>query len=175
MAHETYKDEAEIRDVVRKFEGCEYALAEFTHVRHVTVACWYLCTNGMGSTAGDARRSTKKSAEALERMRLGLRRFIAHHGKQGYHETITRFWVELLGSFLEKLGDGVSTTLKVNRALECYGSKDVLFSYYTRELVMSDTAKREWVEPDLRAIGVAGTESAAREEFGRIIETFIDT
>lgn len=171
MAHETYKDEAGIREVVRKFEGCEYALADFTHVRHVTVACWYLCTSGTGSMA----EAVGRSDQALERMRSGLQRFLAHHGKQGYHETITRFWIELLGSFLGKFGDGTATTLKVNRALECYGSKDILFSYYTRERVMSDTARREWVEPDLRAIGEARAESAAKEEFGRIIETFINT
>jgi hypothetical protein len=27
-------------------------------------------------------------------MRAGLRRFIAHHGKNGYHVTITEFWLE---------------------------------------------------------------------------------
>jgi len=116
-----------------------------------------------------------RSDQALERMRSGLQRFLAHHDKQGYHETITRFWIELLGSFLGKFGDGIATTLKVNRALECYGSKDVLFSYYTRERVMSDIARQEWVEPDLRAIGEATAESPAKEESGRIIETFLDT
>lgn len=145
MARDSYRDEAEIREVVRKFESCEYELAEFTHLRHVTVACWYLCTNSQ--------------AQALERMRQSLQRFISHHGKQGYHETITRFWMELLGSYLGKLGQGATILMKINRALECYGSKDVLFSYYTCECVMSEVARREWVDPDLRVIGESETDA----------------
>jgi len=135
VAGETYKDEAEIGEVVRKFEGCEYALAEFTHARHVTVACWYLCTSGTTSTGHDGRHSAGVSPEPLARMRTGLQRFIAHHGRQGYHETITRFWMELLGRFLSSFGSGTAVVVKVNRAVECYGSKDILYAYYSRERV----------------------------------------
>ncbi len=157
MAQPTYNDEGEILAVVRRFEACDYLLEEFTHARHVTVACWYLCTNPRD--------------EALARMREGLERFIAHHGRQGYHETITRFWMELLGNNLQKFAPGVPPLAKVNRALECYGSKDVLFSYYTCGRVMSDIAKREWVEPDLRQIDES--RSSAAEEFDQLIERWI--
>ena len=58
--------------------------------------------------------------------------------------------MELIGSFLRSMPDGVSPVNRVNRVLKQYGSKGVLFEYYTRELVMSDVAKGEWVEPDLK-------------------------
>jgi hypothetical protein len=157
MTEGTYRNEKEIRDVVEKFELCEFALAEFTHARHLTVACWCLCT--------------LSREEALDRMSRGLRNFISHHGRQGYHETITRFWMELLGSYLEKFAQGPPPLARINCALECYGSKEVLFSYYTRERVMSDIAKQEWVEPDLRAIDESG--SSAAEEFDQLIERWI--
>ena len=44
MAEVVYLNEDAIREVIRKFEQCEYAPAEFTHARHLTVGCWYLCT-----------------------------------------------------------------------------------------------------------------------------------
>ena len=154
MACETYTNETEVRDVVRQFENCEYALTEFTHVRHVTVACWYLCTSNITAlTVGIARGSTEISA-ALDQMRLGLNRFLAHHGKQGYHETITRFWMELLASYLDELPD-MPLLSKVNSAVERYRSKEILFFHYTRERVMSDAAKQGWIAPDLQAIGNA--------------------
>ena len=53
----TYRDENEIRRVVERFERCDFALPEFTHARHLTVACWYLCT--------------LSREEAMERMRRG--------------------------------------------------------------------------------------------------------
>ena len=84
-----------------------------------------------------------------------MKRFIAHYGKQGYHETITRFWVELLAAYLEDLPAEMSLVSKVDCAVERYGSKQILFSYYTRERVMSDAAKQDWIAPDLQSIGAS--------------------
>jgi hypothetical protein len=39
--------------------------------------------------------------------------------------------------------------------VERYGSKQILFSYYTRERVMSDAAKQDWIAPDLQSIGAS--------------------
>jgi hypothetical protein len=137
MADVAYLNEDEIREVIRKFERCEYEPAEFTHARHLTVGCWYLC-----SLSAD---------EAFDRMRDRLRNFSAHHGKQGYRETITRFWIKLLDSAMRQREDD-SLLRRVNAVVALY-PKEVLFDYYSRDRVMSDIAKREWVEPDLREIG----------------------
>ncbi|HST10984.1 MAG TPA: hypothetical protein VLL05_11455 [Terriglobales bacterium] len=159
MADVTYADQSEIREVVEKFERCEFALADFTHARHLTVACWYLCT--------------LPRPEALERMRSGLQRFIAHHQKQGYHETITRFWIELLCSYLCRCQDGATITSKINGAIELFATKDVLYSYYTRERVMSDAARTAWIEPDLRAI-TKNNGAEVTEEFFRNLDVLLD-
>jgi hypothetical protein len=133
-----YRNENEIREVVEKFEICGYAAEEFSHARHLTVACWYL--------------STLPPEAALVRMRDGLLRFTAHHGKHGYHETLTRFWMLLLEGFLAGQAPTAALTENVNGALERFGKKDIVYEYYSREQVASETARREWVEPDLRAL-----------------------
>jgi hypothetical protein len=143
MADVTYADESEIRKWLRNLSVANLLWPISTHARHLTVACWYLCT--------------LPRHQAQERMRCGLQRFIAHHQKQGYHETITRFWMELLCSYLCRCQDGATITSKVNGAIEHFASKDVLYSYYTRDLVMSDAAKAAWIEPDLRTIVERGT------------------
>lgn len=136
-----YQTETEIADVVQKFESCTYRPEEFTHARHLTVASWYL-----------ARYSAE---EALLRMQEGLRRFLVHHGKtMGYHETITRFWLELLGEALRQAPAG-SLSERINEIAARFSDKNVLFLYYTRERVMSDEARERWVEPDLRSICVS--------------------
>src|ERR1700747_420310 len=84
----TYCNEDAIREVVEKFETCIYAPEEFIHARHLTVAAWYLCR--------------LPEDVALHRMRQSLLRFTAHHGKQGYHETITRFWMLLIAEHLRR-------------------------------------------------------------------------
>jgi len=138
VANRTYATDREIEEVVGKFEGCQFALEEFTHARHLTVAGWYLCTMSLEA--------------ALSRMRDGLLRFIGHHGKQGFHETITRFWMELLSSSLHQAPPKAQVMDKVNNIMEIYTNKDVLFTYYSRDRVMSEAAKANWVEPDLRRI-----------------------
>jgi hypothetical protein len=155
MTEVQYRDVREIRDVVETFERCDFALAEFTHARHLTVACWCLCTFSREA--------------ALEHMRRGLQNFIAHHRKEGYHETITRFWMDLLANYLYQCPQAATLTSKVNGALQQFASKDVLFSYYSRDRVMSDAARAAWIEPDLRPIADSG--EASESEFRHIPET----
>jgi len=136
-----YRSEAEVTDVVRKFESCTYRPEEFTHARHLTVASWYL--------------ATYSTEEALIRMREGLRRFLTHHGKNmGYHETITRFWLELVGDAIRQ-SPNRPLHERISEIAARFADKDVLFLYYTRELVMSKDARERWVEPDLRSICVS--------------------
>jgi hypothetical protein len=133
----TYRNEDAIREVVEKFETCVYAPEEFIHSRHMTVAAWYLCK--------------LPEDEALNRMRECLLRFTAHHGKQGYHETITRFWMLLIAEHLRRHGPELSDVQRINDVVARY-PKETLFDYYSRDRVMSESARREWVEPDLRSI-----------------------
>jgi hypothetical protein len=112
------------------------------------------------------------SEQALERMRRGLQSFIAHHGKQGYHETITRFWMELLANYLRLCPPAASLLSKVNGALQQFASKEVLFSYYSRDRVMSDAARTAWTEPDLRPI--ADSDGASMHEFRQILEALAE-
>ncbi len=133
-----YRNLGEVEAVVRKFESCEYGVKDFDHGKHLAVAAWYL-----GHLAFE---------EALARMRNSLLRFTAHHAVKGYHETITRFWLELVAAQLGKTSAGVCLTDAVNELIRTYPDKNILFDYYTREVVMSDKARERWVAPDLKAL-----------------------
>jgi len=130
--------EVEILNTVERFETCAFRLDEFTHARHMTVACWYL--------------ATLPYEDALARTRTGLQRFIQHHGKDGYHETITRFWMILLDQALRARPAEWGLAARVEQVVAQYADKDVLFRHYTRERVLSDEARKQWIEPDLLAI-----------------------
>lgn len=139
-----YRSEAEIEDVVRRFEECAYAPEEFVHARHLTVACWYFLR-------WDART-------AEERMRAGLKKFIGHHGKQGYHETITGFWLRMVEREVRAARDGdeseTDLVARVNGIVERLGDKDLIYRYYSRERLGSAEAKAGWMDGDV--MGVEG-------------------
>jgi len=133
-----YRTDAEVAEVARKFETCALLPQDFDHRAHLTVALYYL--------------ANFPAEIATARMREGLQRLIAHYKDTGYHETITLFWLKLVRRFLdESVGDQRLADV-ANELLEKFGGSKLLFEYYSRELIQTEKARAEWVEPDLRKL-----------------------
>ena len=131
-----YRTAEQIAQLVAAVEHCTLAPAEFSHHAHMTVAIWYL-----------ARLPLDQATSA---MRTTIQRFAAHHGHhQLYHETITLFWMRLLRHYLDAAGSQLPLADVTYRALVELGSTQPVFRHYSRELLFSDQARREWVAPDL--------------------------
>ena len=77
-------DELPLAVLVESFEAATLPLARFHHREHMRVALCYL--------------SRESETDATARMREGLARFLAHHGIEGYHETLTVFWMKRLAA-----------------------------------------------------------------------------
>jgi hypothetical protein len=92
--------------------------------------------------------------DALSQIRARIGRYAAAHGINPslYHETITLFWLKRVRAYLERTDAGLGLAEMTNAlAAEC-GSSRLVFDYYSRELIDSETARCEWVEPDLRPL-----------------------
>ncbi|MGA8220963.1 MAG: hypothetical protein WB780_04855 [Candidatus Acidiferrales bacterium] len=133
-----YGSAAEIEEVVRRFESCEYLPDEFVHARHLTVATWYFLHFEASAAEG--------------RMRAGLQKFIRHHGKSGYHVTITEFWLRLVKQTLRDIRANDEGVAGVNRVVERLNNKAVIYEYFSRGRVESAEAKAGWLEPDLKML-----------------------
>jgi len=133
-----YRTAAEIEEVVRRFETCQYTPEEFVHARHLTVAAYYFS------------QSNRETGE--KRMRAGLRKFIGHHGKDGYHETITGFWLHMAGRNSGAAVREEELVPFVNDVVERLGDKDLIYEYFSKMRLYSAEAKEAWVEPDLKAL-----------------------
>lgn len=138
MSYPTYKHDSEIRALVSEFEACSFHPSEFKHYQHLTVALWYL--------------THFPYDEAVERMKNGIRRLATTYGKTGYHETITVFWLNIVREFLADAEGVDSVAPLANQLIDKYVNKDLISSYYSSELLASDRAKAEWVEPDLQPL-----------------------
>ena len=106
-----YDSEEEIERLVRDFESCAIAAADFHHREHLVVAVWYL--------------QTLSPAEAVERMRSALLRFIDHHGvdPKKYSEEVTVFWIDAVASSLEEMGSEPQLVEKCNQVLLKFNSR----------------------------------------------------
>ena len=137
----------EIDDFTARFVSCTLREQEWTHHAHLVVGLWHVERYG--------------AEEALTRLRAGICRLNESFGgantaTSGYHETITAVYVTLLSQFLELRRDGESLADLATRLLAGpLAAKDVLFTFYSRECLMSTQARAAWVAPDLGSLNLA--------------------
>jgi hypothetical protein len=142
-ASEHYRSLGEIESLVRAFEDCRLPRPEWTHEAHLTVALWYL--------------AHCSGREATARIRNGIKRYNAANGihmtkDNGYHETITLFWICVLSKYLLLTDAGHSFLELANGMVARFSDRRYPFEYYSRELLTSWRARTSWVEPDLKAL-----------------------
>ena len=115
----------------------------WTHCAHLRVGLWH------------AMRHTP--AETLDLLRARISAFNQAKGGEntasaGYHETVTRFYVHVIGQFLAS-ADVLRPSEELERELiGRFGDKELPLRYYTKERLFSSEARLGWVAPDLRAL-----------------------
>ena len=148
----------DIDDLAARFQSCTVPKDEWTHAAHLVVGLWHVHSYGAG--------------DALTRLRHGIRRLNESRGgvnsqTDGYHETITAAYVTLLAQYLD-IGPGdLSLTERAARLLAGpLAHKAVLSTFYSRDTLMSITARAQWVEPDIAPLRVAAVLEPSRTEVG---------
>ena len=110
-------------------------LHPFPHRDHVRMAWIYLRRDGW--------------THGYDLIRLGIQRFAAHHGVIKYHETITRFWAHLIQAAIRAAPevDDFEVFAAANPTLF---DKSIIEQFYSHDLLMSEEARYNWIEPDLQ-------------------------
>ncbi len=128
---------------VRAFEERTLPKSTWTHEAHLKVALWY------------AGRYTP--AVALQRIKHHIIRYNESVGTKntahsGYHETLTRFWLQIAFQFYYRYPDHSLPEIcfLFTRAPE--GSKRYPLHFYTKQLLFSREARLSWVAPDIRPV-----------------------
>lgn len=139
----TFSTTDEILALVRGFEDCTLPRSEWTHVAHLTVALWHLLQY--------------EGPEAVERVRLGIKRYNAAHDifttpTGGYHETLTLFWLHRVRAFLEDDRNEARSLVALANELAATADRNLPLEHYTRERLFSPEARAVWIEPDLKPL-----------------------
>ncbi len=136
-----YETENEILDVVRSFENGTISRGRWKHAEHLTVAFYYV-------------KNSSSLTEATDKTRVGISNLLNSFGvdlenEMPYHETMTRFWMEFVDDFT-KAQNGYSVVETTNLVLENFADKDLPLKFYSRELLFSDAARKDFIKPDLK-------------------------
>ena len=133
-----YTNDAEIAALVARFESCELPPAEISHRAHVAMSAWCFLT--------------LPAPEAAAHTYDGLRRYVKHHHIHIYNETITQFWIKLIGKAAANSDANRPVFEMINDIVKRFGDSRMIFAYYTRARLHTDEARNGWVEPDLQPL-----------------------
>ena len=138
-----WRTNEDLRNFASAFEALSLPKREWTHAAHLVIGA--LCCLRYGEH------------DALERLRIGIRRLNESHGVEnsdtrGYHETLTRFWLVIINRFLTeyKARHPQASHLSAIHALaERFGTDAGFFRrYWTCDVTSSVEARHRWVAPD---------------------------
>lgn len=136
----TFREAAQL---VRDFENCSLPKHCWTHEAHFIMAFWYCYHLPL--------------PEAIQKIRNGIRRYNASVGgvnsdTSGYHETITLAYSSLISHFIITHGASSIDDLPELLVQQRFLHRDYLLSRYSREVLMSSAARKNWVEPDKKQL-----------------------
>jgi hypothetical protein len=155
----TTERELTLDDFIRRFESQTLPKTEWTHAAHVRIGGCYVLAHG--------------PATALQELRVGIRRLNESHGvvnsdTNGYHETLTCFWVAVIGRFLAEYQGAHPRTTRatlIEALVEHLGQRSALFEdYWTIDVARSVAARRHWVAPDKLPLDVAGLSLSGNDQ-----------
>lgn len=133
----------ELENIVREFNNCTLPKSNWTHAVHLIVALWYLTNYSELEAINNIRDRIKKYNVAI-----GTK----NTKNSGYHETITLFWVKMIHKYLAITSANNSFAENANNLVNFYENSALPFEYYSREFLMSESARKNWVEPDLKPL-----------------------
>lgn len=132
-------------ELLAQFERCTLTAERWHHAEHIRIGYLYL------------RRHPFEAA--LERMRVGLKALntaqaVPESLDRGYHETVTRGWLQLVQVILSEYGPAGTSGEFLELHPELSQRKSLRL-FYSRDRIMSWEAKAGFVEPDLAPLPVS--------------------
>ena len=139
-----YDSEAEIMEIVEGFRSRTLPAPRWTHQAHLTVGLWHVLNRPSDTVLDEIRRSIIVYNTAVGTPNSDTR---------GYHETITAFYVWAIRKYLRGAITGLPLLDVMNGLLaSSYATKSYPFEFYSRERLLSVSARRAWLDPDLKPL-----------------------
>ena len=134
----------DITTFIKKFEDESLPKEQWTHEAHLAAGLFYVYTYG--------------KEQALEKIRINIKKYnVATGGENtatsGYHETITVFWIWVIDTFIKNALSSLSLQELLIQLLQSeYAATTLPFQFYTKDYLLSEEARKNFVEPDLKPL-----------------------
>ena len=138
-----FTSDAEVEALVDGFINKTLPKTEWTHEAHLAACLWHLLRYN--------------SVESLLLLRARIITYNESVGgindlQNGYHETITVFWVEAINAYLNRNNRSESIFQLCNELFTSpYADRTLPLQFYSRENLFSVEARATFVQPNLAA------------------------
>ena len=137
-----YTSDAEIERIAHGLINRTLPKPDWTHAAHVAAAVWLIWS--------DAHNAESDMPGYIKAYNLSVG--TENTDTSGYHETIT-FASIRMAEHLLALQEAPSLNEAVNHLLAAgLSGKDWILKYWSSEVLFSKEARKNWVEPDLKAL-----------------------
>lgn len=129
--------------IAREFIACTLPKSEWTHEAHLRVGLWHALHH--------------PETAALNLLRERIRAYnvstgVANTPSAGYHETLTRFYLGVIRSFLVSADLRQPIDELARELIARSGDRNLPLRHYTRERLFSTEARAGWLAPDLQPL-----------------------
>lgn len=134
---------SELEASMRAWEAGTLPLSAWTHAAHVGMAAYYAWNHEREETYHRARQGIHNYAKCQG---------IVQGPDSGYHETLTRFWCEVVWKYVHE-GRFATCDEAARAAMQHFGETRYYLRYYSFDVLKNRDARQRWMEPDLQPIG----------------------
>lgn len=128
------------KELVTGFEDGSFPKEEWTHEAHFVMALWYTYDEPIPKARGLIKEGIKK---------YNLSQGGKNTDNSGYHETITELYIKVIVQYQLSFADEYSFESLLSKLNQQeFMEKNFPFRFYTKELLMSKEARKNWVEPN---------------------------
>jgi hypothetical protein len=138
----------QLDEIVNGFLNKTLEKSLWTHQAHIITAIWHLLKYD--------------KHDALCRLRSGIISYNLsvggeNTGRDGYHETMTIFWWEIICQFISDKKDRPFRDICIEFLTSPMAEKTYPFEFYTREKLLSTIARSTFVEPDQKELKISNS------------------
>jgi hypothetical protein len=136
----------DVQELVCRLESLALSNDEFRHRQHLEIAFWYLQSKG-----------TEAGSDAIVRALEALTAHLGHAEK--FHLTMTLCWIRLVAAGMAEDGPCETPEALISKHSGLL-DKHLPLRFYSKELLFSERARSQWVEPDIAPLPV-GTQPSS--------------
>ena len=130
----------EVKKLISQFEDGSFPKEKWTHKAHFVMALWYTYHEPI--------------YKARQLIKEGIKNYNVSVGGEntedsGYHETITELYIQIIIQYQMSFANSSTFEELLNLLNQQeFMEKNFPFKFYTKELLMSKEARKQWVEPN---------------------------